>query len=232
MDSIHTKKFESAVWFVSMTPIWSQNYHTLIPKIYLDDILICSDDPVEHEKLVKEVIRRLNEANLRLNIDKCLFGVKEIDFLGFKISQNGIEIDPDRQRRFLDLPLPVTGKHLQSQLGMFNFVRDFLPTYGDIAAPLYSLTKVGVLADDPLWVEKGFEAYKKVIALIRSPTLLKYECVPLHLKTDASETGFGGYLFQLDPETMEQRIIHMFSGSFKGSQFNYSIPKKELFATF
>ena len=199
--------------------------------VYLDDILVASETESEHRELVKEVIRRLNKANLRLNIDKCLFGVTQVLFLGFKISDKGIAIDPERNKRLLDIYTPSTGKDLQSVLGMFNFVREHIPDYGRIASPLYELTKVKILNDEEKWIHGGLQAFEKIKAALIKPTVLQWplDGKKFHLKTDSSESGYGGVLYQID-DNNKTRIIQMFSGGYKNAQHNYSIPKKELFA--
>lgn len=200
--------------------------------VYLDDILIATDDAAAHKELVKEVLRRLNKANLKINTAKCLFGVKECTFLGFKLSSKGIEIDPERQKRLLEIATPKTGSDLQSVLGAMGFVRDSIPNYGRIASPLFQLTKVKNLEENEKWLEVGFQAFCELREAMSSPLILKWPLKgeKMHLQTDASETGYGGMLYQIDPETGNPHIIQIFSGGFKGPQCNYSIPKKELFA--
>jgi predicted oxidoreductase len=63
---------------------------------YLDDILIYSDDPLEHQEHVKKVLQRLRDAGLQADIKKSEFSVKRTKYLGFIISTDGIEVDPDK----------------------------------------------------------------------------------------------------------------------------------------
>src|SRR5450432_378265 len=63
---------------------------------YLDDIIIYSEDPLEHESHVRKVLERLRKAGLQVDINKSEFRVTRTKFLGFVVSTNGIEVDPGK----------------------------------------------------------------------------------------------------------------------------------------
>src|SRR3569832_2170690 len=109
--------------------------------VYLDDIIIFSDTFEEHLGRLDSVLKALEKANLRLKPKKCCFLQKEVKFLGYIISSNGIQPDPDRMRVLLNLPLPKTIKQLQSFLGLAQCFRRFVPKLAEIAEPLYELLK-------------------------------------------------------------------------------------------
>ncbi len=202
--------------------------------VYIDDIIIASKTLQEHEKAVQEVLQRLTKANMRVNINKCMFGRGEVDYLGFKLSNNGIRVDPDRTKRLVQMSVPTTGKELLSFLCMANYIRQHIPEFGLIAAPLYEISsRIGRkrLSTDNKWIVEGLPAFEELQRVLQSPLVLKYPDpkTPFILRTDACTTGYGGYLFQLMEDGTEN-IIHIFSGTFKGAQMAYSIPKKELYA--
>ena len=74
--------------------------------IYLDDILIYSDDPAEHKKHVHEVLRRLYKHGLYARPDKCHFSTNSIEYLGFILSKGGLKMDPSKVRTIQDWPEP------------------------------------------------------------------------------------------------------------------------------
>jgi hypothetical protein len=202
--------------------------------VYIDDIIIASRTYEEHVSAVSEVLRRLTQACMRINKAKCMFGCKEVNYLGFKLSRNGIRVDPDRTKRLVEMTIPTTGKELLSFLCMANYIRQHIPEFGLIAAPLYEISsRLGrkKLSTDQKWHVEGLPAWEQLQQILKSPLVLKYPDpgLPFILRTDACTTGYGGYLFQ-QREDGTENIIHIFSGTFKKAQMAYSIPKKELFA--
>ena len=201
--------------------------------VYIDDIIIFAKNKKDHDQAVAEVIKRLNEANMKINRTKCKFGRSEVNFLGFILSHAGIAVDPDRTRRLGNFKIPTTGKELNSFLCMANFIRQHIPGFGLITAVLYDIANKNPrkLSTDSRWEVEGLPAWEQLIHILQSPIILKYPDPnkPFILRTDACVTGYGGYLFQ-EGDDGEEDIIHTFSGCFKGAQRGYSIPKKELFA--
>lgn len=62
--------------------------------VYLDDILIFSEDPSRHRAAVEEVLERLRTHKLYANLRKCAFGISEVEFLGFIVGPKGLKMDP------------------------------------------------------------------------------------------------------------------------------------------
>jgi Reverse transcriptase (RNA-dependent DNA polymerase) len=88
---------------------------------YLDDILIYSENELEHEAHVKQVVERLRDAGLQADLKKCEFGVTQTKYLGFIISTDGIQVDPEKVKVIADWRPPCTVKAVQSFLGFCNF---------------------------------------------------------------------------------------------------------------
>ena len=88
---------------------------------YLDDILIYSDNELEHKHYVKKVLKRLRDAGLQIDLKKCEFHVTCTKYLGFIISTDGIKVDPDKISVVKNWTLPSTVKGVQSFLGFCNF---------------------------------------------------------------------------------------------------------------
>jgi hypothetical protein len=107
---------------------------------YLDDILIYSNNVLEHEHHVKLVLQRLREAGLQVDIKKTEFHVTRTKYLGFIISTQGLEVDPEKISAITNWQLPSSVKGVQSFLGFCNFYRRFIKDYGCIAKPLNELT--------------------------------------------------------------------------------------------
>ena len=200
--------------------------------VYIDDIFIFHKDKAKHAQTVKEVLKRLNNANMVINRDKSQFGRSQVTYLGFNFSANGISVDPARTQRLVNYEIPRTGKELHSFLCMANYIRQHIPNYANETAVLYEIAKQRKkLHQCKRWHAEGLPAWERLTEILKSPLVLKYPDPnrPYRLRTDACVTGFGGYLFQINDEG-EEDIIHIFSQHFKPEQRGYSIPKKELFA--
>jgi len=78
-------------------------------------------------------LKKLQDNDLFVNLDKCTFEAKEVDYLGMIVSENQIKMGPAKLEGIRDWPTPTTVKQVQSFLGFGNFYRKFIGHYADIA---------------------------------------------------------------------------------------------------
>ena len=97
--------------------------------VYLDDILIYSENPSEHRKHVREVLRQLRAAGLYASLKKCVFDVDTVEFLGYIISPEGLSMDQSKVKAVQDWPTPRKVKDIQSFLGFANSYWQFIVEY-------------------------------------------------------------------------------------------------------
>ena len=96
--------------------------------VYLDDILIFSDNAEEHIRHIQQVFERLRQAGFTLNSEKCHFGLFEIKLLGFIINEQGIATDPAKVEVIKNLPAPRSVKETRPFIGikkLCSFYRRF-----------------------------------------------------------------------------------------------------------
>ena len=96
--------------------------------VYIDDILIASSSDEEHSDHLHQLFSRLTEYGLRIHPDKCLLGVKQLEFLGHRITASGIHALPKKVKEMSAFPLPDTVRKLRQFLGVVNYYRRFLPS--------------------------------------------------------------------------------------------------------
>jgi len=159
--------------------------------VYLDDILIYSDNPDKHLPHVRKVLRRLRAHNLYAKIEKCAFGVDTTDFLGFIVGPEGLRMDDSKIQVIRNWPTPRKVKDVQSFLGFANFYRRFIFSYSDIIIPLTCLTR-----KDTRWVwsplcEDAFQLLK--VAFTSAPILHHFDpSLPPVVETDVSDYAIAG----------------------------------------
>jgi len=196
--------------------------------VYLDDVFIFSKTLEEHIVHCNKVIQTLTTYNLRLRRGKCHFGYREAVLLGHIISGDQIRADPRKVATFAGMKRPTTGKQLQALLGFASYLRDYIPKYSTIAAPLEAIKNTKVLIT--VWSEvheNAFVLLKNVLsssAVLSTPKFDK----PFLVATDSSQYGNGAVLYQeIDGKV---RYVQFFAKALNKSQINYPATKRELLA--
>ena len=110
--------------------------------VYLDVIVVLGRTFEEHLQSSARVFQRLREANVKLQVKKCMFGRETVKFLGHVISSAGIATDPEKIAKVAQWPVPFNKQELQQFLGFINYYRRFIQDCASIAKPLYQLTEM------------------------------------------------------------------------------------------
>lgn len=202
---------------------------------YLDDILVASSSPEEHEQHLKILFDRLDQYGLRINASKSEFGLRELVFLGFLITKDGTKPLPQKVQAILDYNLPETLHDLRTFLGLLNFYRRYLKNAADTQAILHEYLK-GAKKNDRRkvdWTEDAIKKFEKCKQDLANVTLLafpRYEC-PLALFCDASNFAIGSVLQQKDSKLGWQPIA-FYSKKLNNAQKNYSTYDRELLSIY
>ena len=77
-------------------------------EVYIDDIIVKSQKPKQHAKDLEQILNILDKYKIKLNLDKCVFGLKAGKFLGFMISHRDIEVNPKKMEAILNMKAPKT----------------------------------------------------------------------------------------------------------------------------
>ena len=109
--------------------------------IYLDDILIYSNNMSEHHQHIKEVLKHFCKAGLYTKAEKCEFHSELVKYLGYIFSPSGLTMSNDKVKIIQDWPGPKKVKNIQFFLGFANFYHWFIFNYLDIIIPLTHLTQ-------------------------------------------------------------------------------------------
>ena len=194
---------------------------------YLDDIIVFSSTWAEHLERLRAVFERLRRANLKLGAHKCHLAAREVSFLGYRVTPEGLEPEPRLMEAISKLPPPINVAEVRSFLGLVGYYRRFVKRFSDKAAPLNRLLH----KDHPWkWTQECQEAFQTLKGEIASRPVSAYPdfSKPFRLYTDASNLGLGAILAQ--KQDGKEKIICCASRTLNNAETNYSTTKKECLA--
>lgn len=105
------------------------------------DIFVHAPTPEEHDKRLKLTLQRLQEESRTLNTEKCSFRMKQLEFLGLKLTADGINPEKDKAEAIVNVREPETESEMRSFLGLVNYCSRFISNYATIMEPLCRLNK-------------------------------------------------------------------------------------------
>jgi hypothetical protein len=109
--------------------------------VYIDDLLIHSDTHKRHLQILEQALERLQQNHLKINLEKCIFGNREVSYLGFTLTPEGIKPGKNKLKAIQTAKAPADVKTIRSFVGLCNFFRTHINDFAVIAAPLFRLTR-------------------------------------------------------------------------------------------
>ena len=194
-------------------------------QFYIDDMTIHSKNFEDHMKHIEIILDRLDEAHLRINLEKCVFCAEKVTILGHVVSYNEIRMDPRKIKIIQEWRTPKNVKQVQQFLGLANYYRRHVLNFSKHAASLYNLFKKDTIFIFDSECEKAFAKLKELLTsdpILRPPDFTR----PFFLYTDASGYCLGAILGQKDDDGREY-VIAYDSRMLKGAELHYSITEKE-----
>ncbi|KAL4377359.1 hypothetical protein GQ457_02G020790 [Hibiscus cannabinus] len=191
--------------------------------IFLDDILVYSEDWQDHLRHVRLVLQLLRENGFVAKRSKCDFGRESIDYLGHIVSSKGLAVDPAKVAAIQSWPTPSNIKGVRGFLGIAGYYRRFIQGFASLAAPLSDLLKKG---EPFVWTAAAQSAMQELkdrlcsAPILRLPDFTKEFVV----ETDASGVGIGAVLQQ------EGRPLAYFSQKLSPRMQGASTYNREMYA--
>jgi hypothetical protein len=237
-----------AVFQSSMMTILADQLHRTV-SIWIDDIIIFAQSPVELLSELKIVMESFVKFRVKLNPNKCTLFATEIQFCGKLISSKGLIPNPKFLQGLTTLSPPKTAGDLQQFLAAANWIRNHVLDYSRIFKPLQDLLlectkKLGSSKGNKLkklaiqLQPEHYEAFEQCKEAIKQCTRLSYPKPDhtLNLMTDASDLSWSIFLTQTpnseSAKPVEERShqpICFLSGNFTGSQIRWATVEKEAF---
>ena len=194
-------------------------------QVYVDDMLVKSMRENDHLNDLQETFNTLRLYNMKLNPSKCVFKVTTGKFLGFMVSQRGIEVNPEKMRAILELEPPRTVKAVQSLNGKVAALNRFVSKATDKCLPFFRVLKKSFWWMDEC--QKAFEDLKKYLSF---PPLLSLSMPreELYLYIVVSQAAVSAALVR--DEGGSQRPVYFISRAFRGAEERYPRMEKLAFA--
>lgn len=203
--------------------------------VYIDDILIASENESDHMQDLEALFTRLSNNNLKINAVKCLFGTDSLEFLGHLVNTNGIMPLPDKIKAISEFSRPLKLNGLRRFVGMISYYRKFIPHASDKLSVLFDL----ITAHDNKkknaklnWTDQSIAAFESAKQLLASKTLLSHPIpdAELSIHCDASGIATGAVLQQSYQGNMQPIAFH--SAKLSKAQQKYSTFGRELLAIY
>ncbi|KAL0165899.1 hypothetical protein M9458_037743, partial [Cirrhinus mrigala] len=200
-----------------MNEIFRDMLHQFVV-VYIDDILIYSNDLFSND----------SKYQLYLKGEKCEFHQDRVQFLGYYISPEGIEMDPKKVAAVQDWPTPTTVKELQRFLGFANFYRRFIKGYSQITSVLTSLLKGA--KKTITWTSAAQTVFTQLKSAFCTAPVLKHPDPnsPFIVEVDGATTGVGATLSQWHGDPPILHPCAYFSRKLSSAEQNYDVGNREL----
>ena len=189
----------------------------------IDDILVAGRDMKEHDKILKQVLKRASEYNLKLNLDKLEVRQSSVKYCGHIISAQGLKPDPEKIEAVMEMPRPENKESLRRFLGFVNYLGKFIPNLSKVDEPLRALLKKTVLFEWQPQQEQAFQELKQLCT--QAPVLTYFDVTKqVEIQCDASSTGIGAVLLQ------ENKPVAYSSRALTETETRYAQIEKEMLA--
>lgn len=200
---------------------------------FIDDIVIFGSDDAEHDKRLHHTLKVLQDNDVLLNQEKCIYKIKVIQFLGHELSPKGAKPLTKYTKSIQEFRAPSTLEELQSFLGLINFVGKWIPNLATHTEPLRKLLrlKLGKNASiKNVWTQEQDKAFNRLKAcLCEIKTLGYYDPADkTQVIADASPVGLGAVLIQTDSNG--SRIVAYGNKSLSDCEKRYCQTEKEALA--
>jgi hypothetical protein len=201
--------------------------HDMIHKeveVYVDDMIVKAKEREEHLQALRKFFERIRKYRLRLNPEKCTFGVTAGKMLGFMITTRGIEVDPSKIKAILEMEPPQTEKEVRSFLGKIQFISRFIAKLTSTCEPMFRLLKKGVPFK---WDDKCQKAFDAIKRYLQSPPVLMPPVPgqPLILYLSVTSSAMGCMLAQ-EGDGGAEKAVYYISKKMIGCEERYTALEK------
>uniref|UniRef100_A0A8C7XV38 ribonuclease H n=1 Tax=Oryzias sinensis TaxID=183150 RepID=A0A8C7XV38_9TELE len=192
---------------------------------YMVDVVVFAESEEQLEQRLRQVFQRFQDRGLTLNIDKCIFGLQQIEILGHVITAEGIKPDPRKVEAISKAPRPENVQLLRSFLGTCGFLMKCIPNFENLSETLRKLTRKGQVWECTNAAESSFQVMKE--ALVSEPCLAYFKLgAPTVVISDASPVGLGTVSLKTQQDGQNKPVAYA-SHSLTPTERRYSQIERE-----
>ncbi|CAJ2654489.1 unnamed protein product [Trifolium pratense] len=188
-------------------------------EVYMDDMIVKSHEEIDHTAHLRKVFEQARRHNMRFNPEKCTFGIRAGKFLGFYLTERGIEANPDKCRAFTELPTPSNKKFIQTLNGMLTSLSRFVAKSAQHALPLFKLLRKEAVFE---WTDECEQALQHLKKALSEPPVLSRPNVEevLYIYLSVASEAVSATLVR---ETTEgQKPVYFTSKALQGPELRYT----------
>ncbi|GKB88332.1 reverse transcriptase domain-containing protein [Tanacetum coccineum] len=199
-------------------------------EVYVDDLVIKIRTGKEVIRDIEETFKTLREINMKLNLKKCAFGIREGTFLGYKVDADGLRVCPDKVEAVLNLPSPKCLKDVQKLNGKLASLNRFLSKSAEKSLPFFKTLKKCTKKSDFQWTAEAEMAFKQMKQLIAELPILTApkEKEELIMYLAAAKEAISAVL--MTERDGKQTPIYFVSRVLQGPEVNYTPMEKLILA--
>ena len=161
--------------------------------VFIDDVMVAMEIEEGHDEIVEEVLTRLEENDLFVKPEKCVWKIREVGFLGVIIGKDEVRMEKKKVQGVIEWPVLKSVKEVQNFLGLANYYRQFVKDFAIIAKPLHETTRKGKKWE---WGEKQQRAFEELKRRFMTEPVLVTPDLDKEMRVEANTLDFaiGGML--------------------------------------
>ncbi|MCO5570946.1 hypothetical protein L7F22_024676 [Adiantum nelumboides] len=226
----------ASVWYIShgdcfdMGGVWVRAVAKVFLAAMLDMDMVGANTGVlgsktweEHQEHVRLVLQRLRERKWYAKMEKCVFAVPEVEFLGFIVTADGLKVDPKKVEAVVNWPVPRSTSNVREFVGFAQYLRRSIKDFSLILAPVTDTTKGSQNFKWTPEAQKAFEEIKVVITTLPVLKLPEFD-KPFEIHADASCIALGVVLMQ------EGKPVAYISKKFSDREKRWATHEQDMYA--
>ena len=194
--------------------------------VFIDDVMIVTETKEGHDKIVDEVLRKLKENNLFVKLEKCVWKIRKVGFLGVIIGEDGVRMEKENIQGVIEQLVPKSVKDVQKFLGLANNYRWFVKDFVKIVKPLHEMIRKEIKWS---WGEKQQKAFEELKERFMTKPVLVTLDLDREMRVDMNTSDFSiGGVLSIKCENEKWRSVAYISKSLNKAKRNYEIHNKEM----